>query len=110
MLNKLYVQKIKLSGHIIDSFTLQKVMDTIIDQNGDYEIEELNVGKHNTDISTARIRIQAEDKETLNQILDRVTDIGAQLIEEDEVELVASEKDKTVPDNFYSTTNYTTEI
>ena len=110
MLNKLYDHKIKLSGHIIDSFTLQKVMDTIIDQNGDYEIEELNVGKHNTDISTARILIQAEDKETLNQILDRVTDIGAQLIEEDEVELVASEKDKTVPENFYSTTNYTTEI
>lgn len=106
----MYIQKIKLSGHIIDSFTIQKVMDTIIDQGGDYEIEELNVGKHNTDISTARIRIEAKDKITLEQILDRVTDLGAQLIEKDEVELVASEKDKTVPDNFYSTTNYITEI
>lgn len=104
------IQKIKLSGHIIDSLTLQKVMDTIMDQGGDYEIEELNVGKHNTDISTARIRIQTEDEKTLNQILDMVTDIGAQLVEDDEVELVASQKDKTVPDNFYSTTNYTTEI
>lgn len=106
----MYVQKIKLSGHIIDSFTLQKAMDTIIDQGGDYEIEELNVGKHNTDISTARIRIETEEEKTLNKILDMVTDLGAQLIEEDEVELVASEKDKTVPKNFYSTTNYTTEI
>ena len=106
----MYIQKIKLSGHIIDSFTIQKVMDTIIDQGGNYEIEELNVGKRNTDISTARIRIEAEDKKTLEQILDRVTDLGAQLIEQDEVELVASEKDKTVPDNFYSTTNYITEI
>lgn len=106
----MYVQKIKLSGHIIDSFTIQKVMDTIIDQGGDYEIEELNVGKHNTDISTARIRIETEDKVTLEQILDMVTDLGAQLIEKDEVELVASQKDKTVPDNFYSTTNYITEI
>lgn len=106
----MYVQKIKLSGHIIDSFTIQKVMDTIIDQGGDYEIEELNVGKHNTDISTARIRIETEDETVLEQILDMVTDLGAQLIEKDEVELVASEKDKTVPDNFYSTTNYITEI
>ena len=106
----MYVQKIKLSGHIIDSFTIQKVMDTIIDQGGDYEIEELNVGKHNTDISTARIRIETDDKTVLEQILDRVTDLGAQLIEKDEVELVASQKDKTVPDNFYSTTNYITEI
>ncbi len=106
----MYIQKIKLSGHIIDSFTIQKVMDTIIDQGGDYEIEELNVGKHNTDISTARIRIETEDETVLEQILDMVTDLGAQLIEKDEVELVASEKDKTVPDNFYSTTNYITEI
>ncbi|MBR0472867.1 MAG: TIGR00300 family protein [Methanosphaera sp.] len=106
----MYVQKIKLSGHIIDSFTIQKVMDTIIDQGGDYEIEELNVGKHNTDISTARIRIETEKEKTLDKILDMVTDLGAQLVEEDEVELVASEKDKTVPKNFYSTTNYTTEI
>jgi len=106
----MYVQKISLSGHIIDSFTLQKVMDTIIDQGGDYEIEELNVGKHNTDVSTAIIRIETENEEKLDKILDMVTDLGAQLLEEDEVELVASEKDKTVPDNFYSTTNYNTAI
>ncbi|RAP51836.1 MAG: TIGR00300 family protein [Methanosphaera sp. rholeuAM270] len=106
----MYVQKVVLSGHIIDSFTLQKVMDTIIDQGGDYEIEELNVGKHNSDISTARIRIEAKKERTLNKILDMVTDLGAQLVEEDEVDLVASQKDKTVPDNFYSTTNYITEI
>ena len=106
----MYVQKIKLSGHIIDSFTIQKVMDTVIDQGGNYEIEELNVGKRNTDISTARIRIESEEKEVMEQILDMVTDLGAQLIEKEEVELVPSEKDKTVPDNFYSTTNYITEI
>ena len=106
----MYVQKIHLKGHIIDSFTLQKVMDTIIDQGGDYEIEELNVGKHNTDVSTAVIRIEAKEERKLNKILDMVTDLGADLIEEDEVELIASDKDKTVPDNFYSTTNYSTKI
>lgn len=106
----MFVQKIRLSGHIIDSFTLQKVMDTIIDQDGDYEIEELNVGKHNNDISTARIRIECENEKKLDRILDMVTDLGAQLIEEEEVELVASDKDATVPDNFYSTTNYNTKI
>lgn len=106
----MFVQKIQLKGHIIDSFTLQKVMDTIIDQDGDYEIEELNVGKHNTDISIAQIRIECENEERLDKILDMVTDLGAQLIEEEEVELVASQKDATVPDNFYSTTNYNTKI
>lgn len=106
----MHIQKILLKGHIIDSFTIQKVMDTIIDQGGDYEIEELNVGKHNDDISTARIRIESDDEEKLDKILDMVTDLGARLIEEESVDLVASQKDKTVPDNFYSTTNYNTKI
>ena len=78
----MHIQKILLKGHIIDSFTIQKVMDTIIDQGGDYEIEELNVGKHNDDISTARIRIESDDEEKLDKILDMVTDLGARLIEE----------------------------
>lgn len=106
----MYVEKIRLSGHIIDSFTLQKVMDTIIDQGGDYEIEELNVGKHNTDTSTARIRIESESEKVLDKILDMVTDLGGELVEDEEVELIASDKDKTVPKNFYSTTNYNTKI
>lgn len=106
----MYVEKIRLSGHIIDSFTLQKVMDTIIDQGGDYEIEELNVGKHNTDTSTARIRIESESEKVLDKILDMVTDLGGELVEDEEVELIESDKDKTVPKNFYSTTNYNTKI
>lgn len=106
----MYVEKIRLSGHIIDSFTLQKVMDTIIDQGGDYEIEELNVGKHNTDTSTARIRIESKSEKVLDKILDMVTDLGGELVEDEEVELIASDKDKTVPKNFYSTTNYNTKI
>lgn len=109
-MKKLYTQKIRLKGHIIDSLTIQRVMDTIIDQGGDYEIEELNVGKHNSDISTARIRIEAENEKKLDKILDMVTDLGARLVEEEEVSLVASQKDKTVPPNFYSTTNYITKI
>lgn len=106
----MFTQKIRLSGHIIDSLTLPKVMDVIIDHGGDYEIEELNVGKLNNDISTARIHIEAKRQKDLDTILDMVTDLGAQLVEEEQIELIASKKDKTVPKNFYSTTNYTTEI
>ena len=51
----MYTQRILLHGHIIDSLTLPKTMDTIIDQGGDYEIEELQVGKLKTDKSTANL-------------------------------------------------------
>ena len=107
----MYTQRILLHGHIIDSLTLPKTKDTIIDQGGDYEIEELQVGKLKTDKSTAKLIVKSDDEEIFNRILDILTDYGAELIEEnEEVTLVASQKDKTVPDNFYSTSNYNTKI
>lgn len=107
----MYTQRILLHGHIIDSLTLPKTMDTIIDQGGDYEIEELQVGKLKTDKSTAKLIVKSDDEEIFNRILDILTDYGAELIEEnEEVTLVASQKDKTAPDNFYSTSNYNTKI
>lgn len=107
----MYTQRILLHGHIIDSLTLPKTMDTIIDQGGDYEIEELDVGKLKTDKSTAKLIVKSDDEEIFNRILDILTDYGAELIEDnEEVTLIESKKDKTVPDNFYSTSNYNTKI
>lgn len=107
----MFTQKILLHGHIIDSLILPKVMDTIIDQGGDYEIEELDVGKLTTDKSTAKLIVKSDDKKIFNRILDMLTDYGAELIEDvEEVTLIESEKDKTVPSNFYSTSNYDTKV
>lgn len=107
----MFTQKILLHGHIIDSLILPKVMDTIIDQGGDYEIEELDVGKLTTDKSTAKLIVKSDDEKIFNRILDMLTDYGAELIEDvEEVTLIESEKDKTVPSNFYSTSNYDTKV
>lgn len=107
----MFTQKILLHGHIIDSLILPKVMDTIIDQGGDYEIEELDVGKLTTDKSTAKLIVKSDDEKVFNRILDMLTDYGTELIEDvEEVTLIESEKDKTVPSNFYSTSNYDTKV
>lgn len=106
----MYSQRVKLYGHIIDSYTLPKTLDEIMDQGGDLEFEEMNVGKHKTDPSSAIIRITTEDEITLNRILDNIQEYGANILDEEEVILKESKKDKTVPENFYSTTNYDTSI
>lgn len=107
----MFTQKILLHGHIIDSLILPKVMDIIIDQGGDYEIEELDVGKLTTDKSTAKLIVKSDDEKIFNRILDMLTDYGAELIEDvEEVTLIESKKDKTVPSNFYSTSNYDTKV
>ncbi|MGH9043107.1 MAG: TIGR00300 family protein, partial [Acidimicrobiia bacterium] len=52
---------VEVSGHIIDSLILAKILDEIIDFGADYRIAEMEVGKGPADISKARIEITAAD-------------------------------------------------
>lgn len=103
-------REIELSGHIIDSLILPKALDLIMDMGGDFKILEFEIGKLKKDISYAKIRVIGENESHLGEILDELSEIGAVIVEIKEVELVPSQKDKTLPDDFYSTTNHPTYI
>ncbi|MBZ9570317.1 TIGR00300 family protein [Methanobrevibacter sp. TMH8] len=103
-------REIELFGHIIDSLILPKTLDIIMDKGGDFKIIDLNVGKRKSDVSRAKIIVSADSPSLLNQILDELSEIGATISAVEEVELVASPKDKVVPENFYSTTNHITHV
>ena len=106
----MYTREVTLSGHIIDSLALPKTMDLIMDKGGDFKILEFEVGKRKKDVSTARIRVAAETESLLGEILDELSEIGALITELKEVQLLRSEKDKTLPPDFYSTTHHPTYI
>lgn len=40
-----FSREIELKGHIVDSGILAKVMDCVVEYNGDFETEEFNLGK-----------------------------------------------------------------
>jgi len=103
-------REIKLSGHIIDSLILPKTLDLIMDMGGDFEILNFHVGKHKKDISHAHIKVIGKDTAHLGEILDELSEIGAVIVEIKEVELQESQKDKTLPEDFYSTTNHPTYV
>jgi len=103
-------REIKLFGHIIDSLVLPKTLDIIMDKGGDFKIVDLDVGKRKSDVSKAKIIVSADSPSLLNQILDELSEIGATISAVEEVELVASPKDKVAPENFYSTTNHITHV
>ena len=103
-------REIKLSGHIIDSLILPKTLDLIMDMGGDFEILDVHVGKHKKDVSHAKIRVIGDNEAHLGEILDELTEIGAVIVEINEIELIPSKKDKTLPDDFYSTTNHPTFV
>jgi len=107
-----FYKTIELRGHIIDSHILSQVMDLVMDYNAEFYIEQFEVGKHKYDPSYARLILYAPTPETLDELMEAVTKLGAQLLESEEVDARTepAPKDGVLPEDFYSTTNMPTEV
>ncbi len=79
-----FFRAVEIKGHLIDSLTLPKILDEILARGGNYEMEEITIGKGRTDQSYARIRITATSPTDLKNIIDRVCQLGALPIGEGE--------------------------
>ncbi|HLL80101.1 MAG TPA: TIGR00300 family protein [Ktedonobacteraceae bacterium] len=101
---------IELRGHIIDSWTLPRAWDIIMDRGGNFNVEEMRVGKHKSEPSYVRLKVEAPDAETLDLILSEVQQIGAVLLHGDDVLTAPVEQDGVLPAKFYSTTNLPTQV
>ncbi len=97
-------EEIELRGHIIDSLILPKVLDTIMDMRGNFQILQLEVGKTKTDESYARILVEGHA-----ELFDELERLGA-LLPREEVNTSAAPRDKVLPDNFYGTTHHPTFV
>jgi len=101
---------VHVSGHIIDSLILPKILDEIMDLNGAFEILDLAVGKRKTDPSTARLKVSAPSVERLRTILKRLARLGAIPVVQTDAHLARARKDGVFPPAFYSTTNLPTAV
>jgi lysine-ketoglutarate reductase/saccharopine dehydrogenase-like protein (TIGR00300 family) len=101
---------IELRGHIIDSWILPRAWDTIMDRGGNFEVEEMQVGKHKTETSYARLKIEAPDDETLELILSEVQQLGGVLLHGNDAQTARVEQNGVLPTKFYSTTNLPTQV
>jgi lysine-ketoglutarate reductase/saccharopine dehydrogenase-like protein (TIGR00300 family) len=103
-------ETLELHGHIIDSLTLPKVLDEVMNYGGSFEIIEIQVGHHREDSSRARIQVSAPTQELLDTILGRIKQLGAAPVIEKEANLVVSDRAGAFPENFYCTTNLPTSV
>src|SRR5438874_13478267 len=71
---------IELSGHIIDSWTLPRAWDIIMDRGGNFAVEEMRVGVSKTEPSYARMKVEAPSSEVLERILSELQQFGAVLV------------------------------
>jgi lysine-ketoglutarate reductase/saccharopine dehydrogenase-like protein (TIGR00300 family) len=101
---------IEAEGHLIDSGLLSAIFDKIIEFKAAYEIVDFDIGKTNDDASRIKMRITAADAALLDELLQQLTTFGCHPVKERNAILKPAEKDRCVPDDFYSTTNNRTHV
>jgi len=101
---------VELKGHIIDSLTLPKILDEVMNLGGGFEILEMKVGQRRQDSSHARIKVCAPSTPALEMILARIKQQGALPVMEKEAALTLADRDGAFPEGFYCTTHLQTLI
>src|SRR5215510_7436445 len=101
---------IEAQGHLIDSGLLSAIFDKIIELKGSYEILDFDIGRTNDDPSRIQMLVTAPDRPTLDDLLQQITIFGAHPLRERDALVKPAEKDRCVPDDFYSTTNHRTQV
>jgi lysine-ketoglutarate reductase/saccharopine dehydrogenase-like protein (TIGR00300 family) len=104
------VEEVEVSGHIIDSLILPKVLDSITTGGGKFRITSINIGQNRHDPSFAVIEVRTRDAAVMDRILALIADHGAVPTTKQDCRLVAADMDGAFPEGFYSTTNQRTEI
>src|SRR6478735_1931574 len=101
---------IAAEGHLIDSGLLSAIFDKIIEFKGSYEILHFDIGRTNDDASRIEMRISIPDPAALDDLLQQLTGFGCYPVGERDALVKPAEKDRCVPDDFYSTTNHRTHV
>jgi len=105
-----FSQEIEVRGHLIDSSILTKIFDKIMDLHGEFQVEEIEIGKKKKDQSFARLLVTGKNQKHLDEILETVYRLGAVSKIQQQITLKKSPKNFVMPDNFYSTTNNHTDV
>jgi lysine-ketoglutarate reductase/saccharopine dehydrogenase-like protein (TIGR00300 family) len=105
-----YVEQVEMTGHIIDSLLLPKVLDAILSRGGKYNIEAMRLGEKQDDPSFVRLKVSAESEEQLERILAEIHPHGAVPVEVADCTTVPADVDGAFPDGFYCSTNFRTQL
>jgi hypothetical protein len=105
-----FSEEITLEGHIIDSWMLPKVFDSVMDLGGSFDLPEIRVGRHEHETSFARMNVIASSEAQLDCILTALPQYGAVLVSRGDVRTEPAPYDGALPDGFYCTTHLPTGV
>jgi lysine-ketoglutarate reductase/saccharopine dehydrogenase-like protein (TIGR00300 family) len=105
-----FSEEITLEGHIIDSGILSKVWGRVMDLGGEFDLQDIRVGRRKNETSFARMKITADSDEQLQRILVALQDDGAVIASQKDVRSAKVTQDGVLPEDFYSTTHLPTQV
>ena len=103
-------EDVRIEGHLIDSGIMSQVMDHIIARGGEFESLSFEVGRTNEDASVAVLRVRAENRGLLEEILLAIQEHGAVACQPSDATFATAPRDGVLPEGFYSTTNLETDV
>lgn len=103
-------ETVEVTGHLMDTGILSRVLDDIRDYGSDYVIEQFDVGRDAHDQSSARIVVESADDASLQRVLMRLQTRGVNQLCHGDAATAPAEHDGVLPDGFYSTTNLETHV
>jgi lysine-ketoglutarate reductase/saccharopine dehydrogenase-like protein (TIGR00300 family) len=106
----LVTESVEITGHLMDSGVLAKVLDDVLEYGCDYTIDRIDLGKAHEDESHAVIIVGADTSEKLARILMRLQVHGVNQVDPGEAVIVGAPADGVFPEDFYSTTNLETVV
>jgi lysine-ketoglutarate reductase/saccharopine dehydrogenase-like protein (TIGR00300 family) len=101
---------VTVTGHLLDTGILARILDDVLEYGGDYRIESLDLGRQHEDESRALVEIRADEADRLDRILMRVQIHGANPVDPGTALTRPAPADGVFPDDFYSTTNLETLV
>jgi len=105
-----HAEQVEITGHLMDSGVLARVLDDVLDYGGDYVIDRIDLGRTHDDESHAVLTIAADSDEQLQRVLMRAHAHGVNLVDPGRAVLRRCERDGVFPEDFYSTTNLETLV
>lgn len=102
-------ERLSLEGHLLDENTLARVL-AIFDRHGvTFQLKRFRVGEAAHETSLVELILQAEMQSALDSALDEAAELGARFADED-ARLAIADIAGVLPEDFYSTTNFTTDV
>lgn len=103
---------VELSGHLLDAGSLNRALDVTLEAGGSFRVLEFELGMEKQSCSRAKIKVIAPDAGVLENVLQRLLPLGAEVRngKDAEARTVAVSQDGVAPDDFYSTTIYPTQV